>query len=35
MSQGNKYSYKFTVADAYSYHCAYHSSMKASIIVIP
>ena len=32
-SQGQKYSHTFLVSGTYAYHCTYHSSMKAMVIV--
>ena len=33
LDKGQIYSYKFTTAGTYEYHCTYHPSMKAKIIV--
>lgn len=33
MPQGKSFSYTFTTAGTYAYHCTYHAMMKGSIVV--
>jgi plastocyanin len=33
MPQGKTFSYTFTTAGTYAYHCTYHAMMKATVVV--